>query len=94
MDVHTCDGSPTGLGLPCSTENMLKKCLGFERFQVGDSQGLQCIGTMGETSHWEAVVPLDGREVMISTPYFDQQANEHARTREECVERLIANRKT
>jgi hypothetical protein len=94
MDVHTCDGSPTGLGLPCSTESMLNKCLGFERFQVGDSQGLQCIEVFSGTCSWSAVVPLDGREIKIGAPYFDYQANEHARTPEECVERVIANRKT
>ena len=91
VDVHTCRASNRGPGFPCTPEELRKSC---EPFQVGDARAFECIDFDSETCHWSAVVPLDGREILIATPQLDEDARKDDRSKAECVERVIANRKT
>jgi hypothetical protein len=92
--VQTCSASSRSAGFRCAAndEAVLKSC---ERFQVGNAEGFECIDYFeGGGCVWSAVVPLDGRQILIATPHLDEQDRKSGTTKEECTEQVIARRNT
>ena len=91
VNVHACSASNRGPGVPCANEAVFKTC---ERFHIGNAAAFECIDFDSETCHWSAYVPLDGSEILLSTPHLDEEARKGASTKAECAKRVIAHRNT
>lgn len=90
--VQSCSASASSAGFRCAANNeeLLQTC---ERFQVGNAEGFECIDYFdGGGCVWSAFVPLDGRQILIATPQFDERDRKIGRTKPECVDQVIARR--